>query len=182
MSNGRLGLVLVGVAFAMISASYASVPLYRLFCQVTGYAGTPVRGEITDRTVGKELVTIRFNADLSSRLPWEFRPALPSQQVRPGEDNLAFFVAVNNSDEAMVGTATFNVTPNKAAQYFVKTDCFCFTEQRLEPGERAEMPVSFYVDPDLYTDKNTRDVTTITLSYTFFSLDDEETAEVLAGR
>ena len=167
--------MLAGVVFAMLGAAYASVPLYRLFCQVTGYAGTPVRGtsaegKIASQGKNDEIVTIRFNADHSSLLPWEFRPAVVSQNVRPGEEVLAFFVAKNRGDRPLIGTATFNVTPSKAAQYFVKTECFCFTEQRLEPGQQVDMPVSFYVDPELYQDKNTRDVTTITLSYTFFPL------------
>ncbi|MCW9034969.1 MAG: cytochrome c oxidase assembly protein [Alphaproteobacteria bacterium] len=181
IGNGRLGLLLAGMAVTMIGAAYAAVPLYQLFCQVTGYGGTPARGELSQKAIGKEQVTIRFNADHSSQLPWDFKPAVASQTVHLGEENLAFFVAINKSDKPIYGTATFNVTPTKAAQYFVKTDCFCFTEQLLEPGQRVDMPVSFHIDPELYMDKLTRDVTTITLSYTFFPLPGKK-AELLSAK
>lgn len=169
--NRKLALVLMATALAMLAAAYAAVPLYRLFCQVTGYGGTPARAAATTEppaAAGGPPVTVRFNADTARGLAWRFRPAQRSVTVRAGEQNLVYYIAENFGAEALVGTATFNVTPNKAAQYFVKVDCFCFTEQRLAPRESADLPVSFYVDPELHEDPQTRDVETITLSYTFF--------------
>ncbi|HEX6144934.1 MAG TPA: cytochrome c oxidase assembly protein [Geminicoccaceae bacterium] len=160
--------VAVGVILGMLALTAASVPLYRLFCQVTGYGGTTQvaeagAGRILDRTI-----KVRFNADVDPDLPWAFRPKQREVEVRIGEERLAFFEAVNHGDVAVVGSATFNVTPHKAGIYFSKLACFCFEEQVLQPGERVDMPVSFYVDPALVEDAGTADVDTITLSYTFF--------------
>jgi len=160
--------VAVGVILGMLALTAASVPLYRLFCQVTGYGGTTQvaeagAGRILDRTI-----KVRFNADVDPDLPWAFRPKQREVEVRIGEERLAFFEAVNHGDAAVVGSATFNVTPHKAGIYFSKLACFCFEEQVLEPGERVDMPVSFYVDPAIVDDAGTADVETITLSYTFF--------------
>jgi len=166
--------VLVG---GMTALSFASVPLYRLFCQVTGYGGTPQIAEIHPDAIGKREITVRFNSDVDPKLPWAFQPSQKAVTVKIGEEKLAFFQATNRSDKPVVGTATFNVTPLKAGLYFNKIQCFCFDEQRLNPGESAEMPVSFFIDPDILKDPNLNDVQTITLSYTFFrslSARDEE--------
>lgn len=176
--------VLFAVAGGMVGLAYASVPLYRLFCQITGFGGTPRVATVgtgqpeiavadTDRTL-----TVRFDSNINSSLPWRFKPVQRKMTVKAGESMLAFYEAENLSDEARTGTATFNVTPHKAAPYFVKVDCFCFTEQRLTAGQKVDMPVSFYVDPEILTDENTADVTTITLSYTFFR-DDSDTEDRL---
>lgn len=169
-ANARAGLVLAGVAVGMVGLAFASVPLYRLFCQVTGYGGTPAvvlekKGIVADPA---HPVTVRFDASVNRDMPWRFEPLQRDVTVPLGQDTLVAYRAVNTSDRAIVGTATFNVTPAKAAQYFSKIECFCFTEQRLEPGEAAEMPVTFYVDPAILEDEHARDVHTITLSYTFF--------------
>ena len=166
--NRRVGLICAGVVASMMALSFASAPLYRLFCQVTGFGGATLRadqapGEVLDRTV-----VVRFNADTDPGLPWEFKPAQREIKVRMGEPALAFYTARNMSHEAIVGTATFNVTPDKAGGFFDKLQCFCFSEQRLEPGQSADLPVSFFVDPAMAKDANLDDVTAITLSYTFY--------------
>ncbi len=160
---------LAAVVAGMAGLAYASVPLYRWFCQVTGFGGTTqVATRSPDRLLDRK-VTVRFNADVDARLPWRFAPVERRVVVRLGEPMLAQYRATNVSDRTVTGTATFNVTPAKAGPYFSKLDCFCFTEQRLAAGESVLMPVSFYVDPDLAADRNLDDVTTITLSYTFFA-------------
>jgi cytochrome c oxidase assembly protein subunit 11 len=163
--------LLVGLVGGMVGLAFASVPLYRLFCQVTGYGGTPrvEAGAEVGAPVGVEaFITVRFDANVNSALPWAFEPEQRQVRVRLGESALAHYRARNLSASPVVGTATFNVTPFKAAQYFAKIDCFCFTEQRLEPGQEIPMPVSFYVDPAILDDPDAREVRTITLSYTFF--------------
>lgn len=169
--NRRLAALLGGVGVGMVVLAFASVPLYRVFCQITGYAGTPRIESARPVAVGpatERRLTVRFDASVNSRLAWRFRPAQKAMEVRPGEPQLAAYVAENLSGGPLTGTATFNVTPMKAAAYFAKTECFCFTEQRLAAGESADMPVQFYVDPEIWTDPETREVETITLSYTFF--------------
>ena len=165
--NRRTALVALCVAGGMVGAAYASVPLYRIFCQVTGYGGTTqVATSLPDKILARRVV-VRFNADVDRALPWRFGPEQDRVEVRVGEEGLAFFRARNDSKEAVVGTASFNVTPDKVGQYFNKVQCFCFTEQRLEPGQEIDMPVSFFVDPAIAADRNLDDVETITLSYTF---------------
>lgn len=155
----------------MVGLSFASVPLYRLFCQVTGFGGTPriaLEGP-SGRIAGKDQqITVRFDSNVNSSLPWRFKPVQRQMNVRVGETALAHFTAENLGHEPAIGTATFNVTPHKAAQYFAKVQCFCFDEQRLEAGQTVDMPVSFFIDPEIFDDPNARDVSTITLSYTFF--------------
>ena len=160
---------LFAVAGGMVGLAFAAVPLYQLFCQVTGYGGTPRIGA-SEKPVaaGDQTITVRFDANVNSTLPWKFRPAQNEMTVRLGETVLAHFVARNVSAEPIVGTATFNVTPFKAGPYFAKVECFCFTEQSLDPGQEVVMPVSFYVDPEIHADPGTREIRTITLSYTFF--------------
>lgn len=171
-SNRRLAIGLLVVPVAMVGAAYASVPLYEIFCRVTGYGGTTQVAEAAPEVVGERVMTIRFNSDVDPDLPWAFQPVERQVTVKVGESHLAFFKAENLSARPTAGTATFNVTPLKAGQYFNKVQCFCFTEQRLAPGASVDMPVSFFVDPAIEEDPNLREVKTITLSYTFFA--DEE--------
>jgi cytochrome c oxidase assembly protein subunit 11 len=167
--------VLFGVVGAMVGLSFASVPLYRLFCQATGYGGTPKTENVAaPAAISDHVVTIRFDANVNSALPWRFEPGQREVTLRLGEEALIHYTAENLSDAPITGTATFNVTPYKAAQYFSKIECFCFTEQRLSPGEEVAMPVSFYVDPALLDDVDARDVKTITLSYTFYPADKDK--------
>jgi cytochrome c oxidase assembly protein subunit 11 len=156
------------VALGMVGLSYASVPLYRLFCQVTGYAGTTQRAEAAPKQASNRMFAVRFDSNVSSNLPWSFKPEQLEVKVRAGEQHLAFYRARNRSDRPLTGTAIFNVTPGEAGQYFNKIECFCFTEQTLNPGESAEFPVSFFVDPAIDRDPDLNTLTTITLSYSFY--------------
>lgn len=166
--NRTVVLLSVGVVVAMFGLVAASVPLYQLFCQVTGFGGTTQRAEAAGAVVGDKTITVRFNADVNSRLPWRFHPEQRDMKLAIGEQGLAFYKATNLSPRVITGTATFNVTPYKAGQYFNKIACFCFSEQTLQPGESVDMPVTFFVDPAILDDPNLADVHTITLSYTFF--------------
>ncbi|MFQ5774721.1 MAG: cytochrome c oxidase assembly protein [Kiloniellaceae bacterium] len=166
--NARTAVLLAGVAAGMVGLSFASVPLYRLFCQVTGLGGTTQVARTAPGAAADRVINVRFNADVDPRLPWSFQPAQRQVSVRVGEQALAFFRARNLAGRPVTGTATFNVTPLKAGPYFTKVQCFCFDEQRLDPGEEAEMAVSFFVDPAILDDRNLDEVKTITLSYTFF--------------
>ncbi|WP_448189090.1 cytochrome c oxidase assembly protein [Azospirillum sp. sgz301742] len=161
-------ITLLGLAFGMIGLAYASVPLYSLFCQVTGFGGTTQRAKAAPGAVLDRVVTVQFNADVNSGLPWTFRPNQREVKVKLGETALVSYHAENRSKEPLVGTAVFNVTPEKTGSYFDKIECFCFTEQTLNPGESADLPVAFFVDPALADDPDMEDVTTITLSYTFY--------------
>ena len=165
---------LVLLVMGMIGVSYAAVPLYDLFCRVTGYAGTPnVAVAIPERILNRSM-TVRFNADVHRGLPWDFRAAQGKVTVNVGEPVLAFYSVENTSDRAVIGTATYNVTPLKVGRYFSKIDCFCFTEQVLGPGEVANLPVSFFVDPSIMDDPEMDKIKTVTLSYTFFEVDTQE--------
>lgn len=158
----------------MLGLTAASVPLYRLFCQVTGYGGTTQVADDGTDAVLEQTIEVRFNADVDPDLAWSFQPAQRAVELRIGEERLAFYRAENHSERPVVGTATFNVTPHKAGPYFAKLACFCFEQQVLQPGEAVDMPVSFYVDPAILEDRATADLKTITLSYTFFR-DDQAT-------
>ncbi len=171
--NAKTAVVLFSVVAGMIGLAFASVPLYRIFCQTTGLAGTPgIRSEAPAQATDIDF-SVRFDANVSPDLSWRFQPLQQEIKLKLGEERLAFYEATNLSNKTITGSAVFNVTPLKIGQYFVKIDCFCFTEQTLRPGETAQMPVSFYVDPAIYEDKNTRDVKTITLSYTFYPVKDQ---------
>lgn len=181
-ANGKLAIGLVSVVVLMGGMGFASVPLYRLFCAVTGFGGTPQIGPAAAPGATSRMITVRFNADTSPSLPWEFRAEQKSITLPLGEERLAFYSARNLTAAPVIGTSVYNVTPEKVGKYFRKVACFCFAEQTLEPGQRAEFPLSFWVDPKLAEDPNTADVTTITLSYTFFrTLDDAARAGALAG-
>ena len=166
--NGATVLLLTSVVAGMVGLSFASVPLYRLFCQATGFGGTTQRAETAPAKAAQAVVTIRFDAETAPDLGWEFRPLQDTVIVHPGEQRQIFYRAVNKTGAPVTGSATFNVTPAKAGIYFDKLQCFCFTEQHLESGQSVDMGVVFFVDPDILTDPNTTDVRTITLSYTMF--------------
>ena len=156
------------VVIGMVGLSYAAVPLYDLFCRATGYGGTPQRADAAPSTVSDRVVTVRFDTNTDRALPWSFQPEQRAVQVKIGENRLVFFRAVNNSDHSIVGHATFNVVPDRAGRYFSKIQCFCFTEQRLDAGQSVEMPVSFFIAPEILTDRDGDSIQEITLSYTFY--------------
>ena len=166
--NALLGGGLAGVMLGMVGLSFAAVPLYRLFCQATGFGGTPIVGGPSAPGATGRTITVRFNADTNPGLPWRFIASQNQLTVGLGEDQLAFYDARNRASQPVTGVSTYNVTPEKAGQYFHKTACFCFDEQTLAPGQEMQFPLSFWIDPAIATDPDTRDVTTITLSYTFF--------------
>jgi cytochrome c oxidase assembly protein subunit 11 len=179
--NGALGAGLALVVLGMLGASFAAVPLYKLFCAVTGFGGTPKTGLAESPGIGGTEVVVRFNANTAPGLPWRFAPEQSEVRVRLGAEQVAFYMARNRSAAPVRGVALYNVTPDKAAKYFHKTACFCFTEQVLNPGQTMQFPVSFWIDPELARDPGTADVKTITLSYTFFhSLDDAARVGALA--
>ncbi len=167
-----VGLLLL--VLGMVSVSYASVPLYDLFCRVTGYAGTPSVSLAAPNNILDRAMTVRFNADVNRGLPWSFRPTQNKVTVNIGQPFLAFYRVKNTSDQPVVGTATYNITPLKVGRYFSKIDCFCFTEQVLQPGEVAKLPVSFFVDPSIIDDPEMDKIKTVTLSYTFFKAKSSE--------
>ena len=180
--NRRVALLTGAVVVGMGGLSYAAVPLYDLFCRMTGYGGTVQRGPERPAQAGEARVTVRFNAVTQPNLPWRFRAEQGAMDMRVGEEGLAFYSAENLSQTPVTGIAVYNVTPEKVGRYFHKVACFCFDEQTLQPGERVDMPVSFWVDPRIAEDPNTRDVRVITLSYTFFrTLADAERAGALAN-
>jgi cytochrome c oxidase assembly protein subunit 11 len=166
----------VAVVAGMAGLTAASEPLYRLFCQVTGYGGTPRIADKASAGATDAFVTVRFDSNVNRELAWRFRPAEKDMTVRVGEEAIAFYEAKNTSDRPIVGTATFNVQPDRAAPYFNKLQCFCFTEQVLAPGESVRMPVTFFIDPEIAKDAYARDVSTIVLSYTFFKAEDQSKA------
>ena len=169
-SDIRIAVICASIAVGMIGVAYASVPLYRLFCQVTGFAGTTQRVATPSSEVLDRKITVRFDSNVAPGLAWEFAPVLTTTEVRIGENALAFYRATNRSSMPLVGTATYNVTPEQAGSFFNKVQCFWFTEHRLEPGESVEMPVSFFVDPAIVNDTDGALVRTITLSYTFHAV------------
>lgn len=174
--NGRTAALAALLVAAMVGLAFASVPLYRLFCQVTGFGGTPLRADQVDssmRPTGK-IISVRFDSNVNSALPWEFKPERHTERVAIGARKMAFYTAKNLSDKPVTGTATFNVTPAQAGQYFTKIQCFCFTEQTLKPGEEVRMPVVYFVDPKILEDKDAAKISEITLSYTFYPVDSDK--------
>jgi len=166
--NDKVLLACVGVFAAMLGLSYASVPLYRIFCELTGFDGTPAIVAGGPPLILDQTVEVRFDTNVAPGLPWEFRANQGPVTLRIGESSQVSFHARNLSEAAFVGTSDFNVTPLKAAQYFRKTNCFCIIEQKLEAGQSTDFGVVFFVDPAIASDPETKDVRTITLSYTFF--------------
>lgn len=173
----RLLALLLLAGLTMGAVAYASVPLYRLFCSATGYNGTTQRAEAAPKQTRERFVTVSFDTNVDKNLPWDFVPEVRSIQVKLGETYTVNFRAHNRSDKAITGMATFNVQPDKAGSYFNKIQCFCFDKQVLTPGQTETMPVQFYVDPAMADDKNTDDVQSITLSYTFFRAKDQGAAD-----
>ncbi len=171
----NVAFALAGLVGLMLGLSFAAVPLYQLFCQVTGYGGTTQRAESLPGEVLQQSVSIRFDANTAQGIAWRFKPTTKPMQIRLGEQGLAFYQARNLSSEPVRGTATFNVTPEGAGSYFSKIECFCFKEQLLAPGETVDMPVTFFVDPEMMNDPDARNIREITLSYTFFPVEDEAT-------
>ena len=170
--NLRTGLFALLFAAFMLGLGYAAVPLYDLFCRVTGFAGTTQVASEDDAARAaaagvNRTISVRFDASTASGMPWSFRPDQRTETVLIGERDIATYTAVNNSDEPITGTATFNVEPAQAGRYFQKVQCFCFTEQTLQTGEKVNMPVLFYIDPAIEQDEVMADVEQITLSYTF---------------
>ncbi|KAL6959655.1 Cytochrome c oxidase assembly protein cox11, mitochondrial [Sarracenia purpurea var. burkii] len=180
--SNRMLLYLTGLVFAMVGCTYAAVPLYRTFCQATGYGGTVQRRESVeekiarhaqDGTITNREISVQFNADVADGMPWKFIPTQREVRVKPGESALAFYTAENRSSTPITGVSTYNVTPMKAAVYFNKIQCFCFEEQRLLPGEQIDMPVFFYIDPEFETDPKMDGINSLILSYTFFKVSEE---------
>jgi cytochrome c oxidase assembly protein subunit 11 len=166
--NLRTGLIVLAVVAIMTGMAFAAVPLYSLFCRVTGFGGTPQTADTLPETVLDRRVTVQFNADTDPHMPWDFHPEQREVEIQLGARGLTAFEAHNKAAEPVTGTAIYNVTPLKAGKYFHKIQCFCFDEQVLAPGERISMPVLFYVDPAMADDPSMDDVHTITLSYTFY--------------
>ena len=166
--NLSLAINLMLIVLGMLCLTAASVPLYRLFCSVTGYGGTTQEGSHAPAHALNRDITVSFNADTDPALPWQFKPGQPSIKTKVGQQTLTHFTAHNNSSHPITGRAVYNVTPFQAGLYFVKIECFCFKEQTLAPGQSVDMPVLFYVDPSMADDSEMNDVQTITLSYTFF--------------
>jgi cytochrome c oxidase assembly protein subunit 11 len=178
-ANTRTGIMAAAIAISMVGVGFAAVPIYRIFCQVTGFGGTTMRvseAQAATVQVSSKTVVVRFDANQRG-LPWEFKPERPTDTVTIGARDMSIFIAKNLSSQPMVGTATFNVTPAQAGKYFNKIQCFCFTEQRLEPGQEIRMPVLYYVDPKIMTDPETKDIEEITLSYTFFPVETPNTVD-----
>jgi cytochrome c oxidase assembly protein subunit 11 len=175
-NNLRVGVMCASMAVGMVALAYAAVPLYAMFCQVTGYGGTTQRVVKPSDVVIDRTVKVLFDANVGNNLPWKFEPVQRTLDVKLGETALAFYRATNTSDKVVRGTAAFNVDPPAAGIHFNKIACFCFTEQSLNPGESVDMPVTFYVDPALATDKDASTIKVIVLSYTFFPMTDTKAA------
>ncbi len=165
----RVATYVVCVVFSMVGLAYASVPLYELFCRVTGYGGTPKIAQSESGLRGTKILTVRLDANIASDLPWVFEPDVPSIKLRTGETATVFYKVRNRSDKATVGIAGYNVAPDRAGMFFNKIACFCFNEQVLGPGESMDMPVVFYLDPKLETDEIMKYSDMVTMSYTFYA-------------
>ncbi|MEH6519644.1 cytochrome c oxidase assembly protein [Sulfitobacter sp.] len=161
----------VGLVVVMGGLAWASVPFYDWFCRVTGFGGVPGVSAVASDEILEKTVKIRFDGSLNSNMAWEFKPVEHEMEIRIGETGLAFYEAYNPTDKPIAGQASYNVTPYQAGGFFQKIDCFCFEEQVLAPGERVQMPVSFYVDPEIVSDSEGQYIHTITLSYTFYEID-----------
>jgi cytochrome c oxidase assembly protein subunit 11 len=176
--NRRTLVAMAGVGLAMLGLGFASVPLYRIFCQQTGFNGTTQRADagVEVRQATGHMLSIRFDSNVQPGMPWQFRPEHPTQTVTVGAKSMAIFVAKNLSDRPVTGSASFNVTPTQAGAYFTKIQCFCFTQQTLQPGQEVRMPVLYYVDPKILDDPDNKDTQEITLSYTFYPVEQGQKA------
>ncbi|WP_242126984.1 cytochrome c oxidase assembly protein [Sphingobium sp. Sx8-8] len=174
--NRRTMIGMAGVGLAMLGMGFASVPLYRIFCERTGFGGTTQRAasDVQVREATGHRMSIRFDSNVAPGMPWQFRPEHPTQTVTIGARSMAIFLAKNMSDKPVTGTASFNVTPLQAGAYFTKIQCFCFTQQTLQPGQEVRMPVIYYVDPKILTDSDNKDTQEITLSYTFYPVEQDK--------
>lgn len=181
-NNKKVVLWCVGALLTMGAATWAAVPLYRIFCQVTGYGGTPMRAEQAPSVVSDRTILVRFDANVTPGMPWDFQPVQRTMEIKLGENGLAFYKAHNTSDKPIKGTASFNVSPDAAGAFFGKIECFCFTEQTLAPGESVDMPVSFFVDPSIAEDRDAHVIKEITLSYTFYPVAESSGAKAEAPK
>ena len=172
-SNLKISLYLFFLVSFMIGLTFAAVPLYKLFCQVTGFGGTPKVASLENKiNISEKKITIEFNSDINKKLDWYFKPTQRKIESKIGESVLAFYKARNNGNKSITGVATYNVLPFEAGQYFNKVDCFCFENQTLEPGEEVLLPVNFYIDPKILEDPSVKHLKSIVLSYTFFQSDE----------
>lgn len=179
--NKKTMLSLAMMATGMLCLAYASVPLYEIFCQVTGFGGTTQHSGALPSQTNERVMKVRFDANVAGDMPWSFKPMQTEVEVKLGEEKLIFYKAKNLSNQPITGIASFNVTPEKTGEFFDKLACFCFDNQTLAPGEEIEMPVSFFVDPELVKFRNLDGVKTITLSYTFFRAKDQPLAQAPTG-
>lgn len=177
--NRRVLISLALLCVVMLGMSFAAVPLYNLFCRVTGYAGTTATAEVASDVILDREILIRFDGSLDRDMPWRFKPEKTTMKLRIGETGIAFYEATNPTDRVVAGAASYNVAPFSAGGYFTKIDCFCFTEQVLQPHQTVRMPVTFFVDPEIMEDEEAKLVTTITLSYTFHEIEPPEEAATL---
>ena len=173
--NRIVGIRAALFGLAMLGLAFASVPLYRVFCQVTGFGGTTMKAEAAPGAIAGQ-IGVRFDANIDPRLPWKFEPVQETVRIHPGARTTIYYRATNYTARSTTGQAIFNVTPEIAGKYFSKIECFCFTEQTLKPGESVKMPVIFFVDPKLREDPDTRHIDEITLSYTFYPVENPQSA------
>ena len=178
--NKKTALGAAIIVASMVGLSFASVPLYDWFCRVTGFGGTAAVADAGSDEVLDQTISIRFDASLTRGMPWEFKPVVRTMEIKIGETGLAFYEAYNPTSRPVAGSASYNVYPYSAGGFFTKIDCFCFEEQILQPGERVQMPVTFYVDPDIVDDPDGKAIHSITLSYTFYEIDAGATQATLA--
>ncbi len=183
-NNKRVALLCGSLAVGMVGMAYASVPLYRIFCQVTGFGGTTQIASGPVSNIINQKINVEFDANVNRDLDWKFKPVQHKITMKIGEEALIFYRAENTSKRTITGTAVFNVTPPLAGKYFNKIECFCFTEQTLKPGQSVDMPVTFFVDPEIVKDQDLKKLKTITLSYTFYEADkdEKETKDVSANQ
>lgn len=172
--NRNVGLRAAFFGLAMLGLAYASVPLYRIFCQVTGFGGTTMKADSAPGAVAGAPIGVRFDANIDPALPWRFEPEQNTVRIQPGGRTTIYYRATNLTGRTTTGTASFNVSPTQAGQYFSKIECFCFTEQTLKGGQDVRMPVVFFVDPKIREDASTKDIDEITLSYTFYPVEKPE--------
>jgi cytochrome c oxidase assembly protein subunit 11 len=179
-ANTRTALKATGVVLMMGSLAWASVPLYDWFCRTTGFGGVTQSSDTASDIILDQTMKVRFDASLERGMPWEFQPVVREVEIKIGETGLAFYEAYNPTNRPVMGTASYNVTPFDVGAYFTKIACFCFEEQLLAPGERLQMPVTFYIDPEIVNDRDAKYAKVITLSYTFYETDAPEEAAALA--